>query len=615
MMPKPSSSQYSAERPSPSLVETYDFLVLGSGIAGLTYALKVAEHGRVAVVTKGAAAEGATRYAQGGVCAVLDKNDSVEAHIRDTMIAGVYLNDPRAVEVVCSEGPAAVLELARFGAKFTRTRGGKLHLTREGGHSARRIVHAADATGAEIERALLSEVTAHRNVRIFENLQAVDLVLGEGPEGERIALGADVLNPETNTMHRFLASATLLATGGAGQVYPLTTNPRVATGDGVAMAHRARASIANMEFVQFHPTALYNPSNSFERAFLISEAVRGEGGRLLNLKGDRFMSQYDARAELAPRDVVARAIHFELEKSGSPHVYLDISHRSSSDVLAHFPTISAHCESIGIDITKEPIPVIPAQHYMCGGVQAGLHGQSSLPGLFVCGEAACSGLHGANRLASNSLLEGLVFGSRAVLASVMHAEVVQAKAWDSFRVASTATDFTGPRAPRPLSSAAKAWVAAKRADLTGVMWDAAGIVRSQAKMHNALKEVSEMYLETRALLESYGESTDLLELRNLVTVGELILTSALQRKESRGGHFCLDYPEAVPQEARATVISTSLSRRRLDLMSSNNSKRVSETIKNKKVFGNGQVSVPGSPKRSISQPRSREASFIRSSED
>lgn len=583
--------------PTPS-VQHFDFLVLGSGIAGLTYALKVAEHGRVAVVTKGDISEGCTRYAQGGICAVLDASDSIEAHVRDTMIAGAFLNDPRAVDVVCREGPQYVLELAEFGARFTRTQGGDLHLTREGGHSARRIVHAADATGAEIERALVAAVRAHPSITVFENHLAVDLVMGEGPDETPLALGADVLRPDVMSMTRFVAAVTMLATGGAGQVYPLTTNPCVATGDGMAMAHRAKAIIANLEFVQFHPTALYAPgcpnpegvSTPDGRAFLISEAVRGEGGRLFNVDGQRFMPSYDARAELAPRDVVARAIHSEMTNAGTHHVLLDISHKPASDILSHFPNIAKHCAALGVDVTRDPIPVKPAQHYMCGGVQAGLDGETNIPGLFACGEVACSGLHGANRLASNSLLEGLVFGSRAVLKSAEHAQRITANSPEALRAVSTGTDFTGPRAPRPLSQAASAWVAAKRSELTRIMWSSAGIVRHQARIYAALHEVAEIYLEIRALCENYGVNPEVVELRNLVTVGELILSSALQRRESRGGHFCEDYPTEVPTAARATVISTNI-KRRLDL----------RKIKAAKLAGSG----PGSPRR----PSGRELSI------
>lgn len=553
------------------VVHAVDFLVLGSGIAGLTYALKVAEHGRVAVVTKGKAIEGCTRYAQGGISAVLDATDSVEDHIQDTLIAGAYLNDIDAVKIVCSEGPDLVLELARFGAEFTKNGNGELHLTKEGGHSSRRIVHAADATGAEIERALLECANRHPNIVMYEHYLAVDLVVGKTHDTEEdIALGADVLNLKTMELCRFAAPTTMVATGGAGQIYPLTTNPLVSTGDGIAMAHRANAAVANMEFVQFHPTALHAPSCPQPgglqpgKAFLISEAVRGEGGILLSADGSRrFMEGLDPRKELAPRDIVARAIQSEMRTYNSDHVLLDISHRPREEVLSHFPTIAGQCAQMGIDITSEPIPVVPAQHYLCGGINAGIHGETSIPGLFACGEVACSGLHGANRLASNSLLEGLVFGARAVHSSIAYIEFSLQK-YDRALVAATngqnvAEKWRKP--PQQLSSAAQAWVQAKREALQRIMWDAAGIVRDNQRMKKSLTDIAELYIESRALCESYGVNQDIIELRNMVTVGELILSSALQRKESRGGHYRVDFPKPLPQEAHATVISTSAKRR------------------------------------------------------
>ncbi|GAB4820924.1 hypothetical protein N2152v2_007970 [Parachlorella kessleri] len=556
----PGTKPASGGATSPPAVQHFDFLVLGSGIAGLSYALKVAQHGRVALVTKSSADEGCTRYAQGGICAVLDAADSVADHVRDTMIAGAFLNDRQAVEVVCREGPKLVLELARFGAEFTRGEAGELHLTREGGHSARRIVHAADATGAEIERALLASARANPNIAFYEHHLTTDLVLGE-VQGMRYCLGADVLDQTAMTMTRFVAPVTMLATGGAGQVYPNTTNPTVATGDGMAMAYRARATIANMEFVQFHPTSLFRPgcpipnSGPRGRSSLITEAVRGEGGWLYNLNGERFMPKYDDRMELAPRDIVARAIQAEMRNHGHSHVLLDISHKPGSEVLSHFPNVAAECAAAGVDITRDPIPVVPAQHYMCGGVQTGLLGETDILGLYACGEVSCSGLHGANRLASNSLLEGLVFGNRAVEPSVAHADHALRYAGTALYYASTHADFAGSKAPRGLPSSAGAWVASKRQELRDLMWQGAGIVRRVGEMKPVLSKLSEMCVETKAMAEAYGVSTEMVELRNMVTVGELIMSSALQRKESRGGHYCLDYPEAVPQECHATVIS------------------------------------------------------------
>ena len=557
-------------------VLSVDFLVLGSGIAGLSYALKVAEFGQVAIVTKGPAVEGCTRYAQGGISAVLDANDSVESHVEDTLIAGAYLNDVNAVNVVCSEGPRRVMELAEIGASFTTSDEGSLHLTKEGGHSARRVVHAADATGEEIERALLHKTQNHPNITFFEHQLAVDLVTGVDSSGDSVALGADVLCLKTDKLRRFIAPSTLLATGGAGQIYPLTTNPLVSTGDGIAMAHRAQAAVANMEFVQFHPTALHSDScpnksvvETKGRAFLISEAVRGEGGILLSADGmKRFMENVDPRKELAPRDIVARAIQSEMRNAGSTHVLLDVSHMSQDEIYSHFPNIASHCATMGIDITTTPIPVLPAQHYLCGGVKAGLHGETNIPGLFACGEVACSGLHGANRLASNSLLEGLVFGTRAVDAAVAHNNRVltSGKYYVAFQDANNVENVAERwrRPPQGLSTAAQAWVQAKRHRVQAIMWEAAGIVRDHVRMKSALGEIADLYIESRAICESYGINKDLVELRNMVTVAELILSSALQRKESRGGHYRIDYPRSIPKEARATIISTS-ARRRLNL--------------------------------------------------
>lgn len=582
-----------AAAPAPALappaVRSFDFLVIGSGIAGLTYALKVAEHGSVAVITKAAADEGCTRYAQGGICAVLDAHDSVEAHVADTMVAGAHLSDRRAVEVVCREGPGYVLELARLGAQFTLREdaaalraahatagvsawpGAALHLTREGGHSARRIVHAADATGAEIERALLAAVRAHPAIQIFEHQLSLDLLTGEAAGGVRYALGADALDTRSGAVTRFVAPVTMLASGGAGQVYPLTTNPGVSTGDGMAMAYRARAALSNLEFVQFHPTALVSAacptpagSTADGRAFLVSEAVRGEGGRLLDASGRRFMPGYDSRAELAPRDVVARAIQAEMAAASAGHVLLDCSHLRRDDVLRHFPTIAAECARLGLDMAAEPVPVAPAQHYMCGGVSAGLHGETSLPGLFACGEVASSGLHGANRLASNSLLEGLVFANRAVGASVAHAAHAASAAAGALRAAAAGAGLA--RAAVSLPPGAAAWVAGRRRRLAELMWSAAGIVRRQADMKAAMSEIAGMYEETKAMAEAHGPSTEMAELRNLVTVGALVMSSALQRRESRGGHYCVDFPEALPLGlAASTVVSKASMRKRLDV--------------------------------------------------
>ncbi|KAK2077341.1 hypothetical protein QBZ16_004975 [Prototheca wickerhamii] len=470
--------------PSPRLpsVESVDFLVLGSGIAGLSYALAVAEHGRVAVVTKGPADEGCTRYAQGGICAVLDPLDSVEAHVRDTLRAGAWLNDPGAVDAVCREGPALVLELARLGADFTRAEGGPrgaapsgLHLTREGGHSARRIVHAADATGAEIERALLARARAHSNIQLHEHYVGIDLVTGD-VAGERVCLGADALDVARGRRVRFLSPVTMLATGGAGQLYPVTTNPSVATGDGMGMAARAGARLSGLEFVQFHPTAL-------------------------------------ARMELAPRDVVARAIQSEMLAHGADHVLLDVRHLAAREVLAHFPTIAARCAARGVDITRDAIPVAPAQHYMCGGVWADLDAQTSLPGLFAAGEVACSGLHGANRLASNSLLEGLRLARSGEAQSAMIALRREAEIVDG-------VSREKGQYEQHDSSLSDALRGARRR-LREAMWRGAGIVRDERGMREALDRVEGVRHEAeraaRRVTPADARARDAVELRNLAS--------------------------------------------------------------------------------------------------
>eukprot|EP00879_Flechtneria_rotunda_P003298 GHRR01003523.1.p1 GENE.GHRR01003523.1~~GHRR01003523.1.p1 ORF type:complete len:550 (+),score=178.06 GHRR01003523.1:994-2643(+) len=475
----------------------------------------------------------------------------------------------RAVEVVCREGPARVLELVKMGADFTRNTDGTLHLTREGGHSNRRIVHAADLTGKEIERALLAAAHAHPNIIFHEHHLATELVVDE-VSGQLHCFGVDVLDQRSSSMIRCLGLSTMLATGGAGQVYPNTTNPYVATGDGMAMAYRAGASMSNMEFVQFHPTALYSEQSAAGgaagRTFLITEAVRGEGGYLFNLKGKRFMFNYDARLELAPRDVVARAIQDQMLQHGDPHVLLDISHKPSSEVLSHFPNIAARCSQQGIDITQDPIPVLPAQHYMCGGVATGLRGETSVQGLFACGEVACSGLHGANRLASNSLLEGLVFADRAAGPSVAHAEYASRYCARQIHYAAASAEFSGPRAARALSGPTADWVAAKRQEIRHLMWECCGIVRLTKELQRAQAQLAAAYIEVKAVYKHYGVNTQLVELMNLVTVAELIVSCALQRRESRGLHYNPDHPTAAAEAVPSVIASSIKSRYDLDAL-------------------------------------------------
>lgn len=528
------------------MTERYDFLVLGSGVAGLSYALRVAEHGTVAVVTKKASAESNTNYAQGGIAAVMGDDDTYHSHIEDTLVAGAGLCDRDVVEIVVKEGPERIRELIEFGARFTREHG-VLHLGREGGHSVHRIVHAADATGREVERAILANVQAHPNIDIFEYHFALDLIT-EHHLGQHVTrlrpdihcYGAYVLDEKAKAVKTLLAKTTLLATGGSGQVYLHTTNPAIATGDGIAMAYRAKARIANMEFVQFHPTTLAHPDAD---SFLISEAVRGEGGLLLNQGGERFMPKYDARAELAPRDIVARAIDDQLKQRGDAYVLLDISHRPADRVRAHFPTIYETCLGFGIDITQQPIPVVPAAHYQCGGVQTDIFGRTSLAGLFACGEVASTGLHGANRLASNSLLEALVFSHRALEPSVAYA---QDTAW---RADIPAWDDSGTERPHE-------WVLVShnREELRRVMWDYVGIVRSNLRLERALRRTRLLYEETEEFYRASRVSPGLCELRNLIAVAYLIIRSAQMRRESRGLHYMLDYPEPVEEECRPTLV-------------------------------------------------------------
>ncbi|GMU59790.1 MAG: L-aspartate oxidase [Myxococcaceae bacterium] len=512
------------------MVRQFDFVVLGGGIAGLTCALEAAKHGKVAVLTKRARSEGNTVYAQGGVASVLSKEDSFERHVEDTMIAGAGLNHRDVVELTVTEGPGRLNALVSLGAEFNRRASGEFDLTREGGHSKRRIVHAGDVTGREVERALLAACD-EAPIEFFEHTTAIDLILDRAqPRGKGRALGCYALR-EDGAIETFLGKVTVLATGGAGKVYLYTSNPDVATGDGVAMAYRAGVAIANMEFYQFHPTCLFHPE---AKNFLISEALRGEGGRLkLRSTGERFMKRYDERGELAPRDIVARAIDAEIKRTGDGYVHLDMTHLGKSYLMERFPNIYARCRDFGIDIAAQPIPVVPAAHYMCGGVVVDAHGKTSVPGLYAAGEVTCTGLHGANRLASNSLLEGLVFGHRVAVESAKELQAgVPSPApppdWDP-----------GHAVPSDeLVVVSQNWEEIRR-----LMWNFVGIVRSGKRLARARRRLDMLREEIRQYYWDYRVTRDVVELRNIADVAHLIVECATRRKESRGLHYTLDYPD------------------------------------------------------------------------
>lgn len=507
---------------------SYDFLVIGSGIAGLTYALKVADRGTVCVVTKKTETDSNTNYAQGGVASVFGADDSMAAHIEDTLATGAGLSHRDAVAAMVGEGPALVEELYRLGVGFTLAGPARFDLGKEGGHSRRRIVHAKDYTGFEIERTLAAKVRAHRNVTILEHHLAVDLIVGTAA-GERRCLGVYVLDLASGEMESYAAGAVLLASGGIGQAYLHTTNPPIATGDGVAMAWRAGATVANMEFVQFHPTTLYQDhADDSGRSFLISEAVRGEGAMLRTLDGRAFMADYHASAELAPRDVVARAIDAELKASGDSHVLLDISPLGLDRFRQRFPAISQGCAERGVDLTRLAIPVVPRAHYSCGGVRTDLMGHTDIAGLYAAGECACTGVHGANRLASNSLLEALVFAARAATAAGETAAAGPVPAWD----------YVGT-----VPSRERVVVSHNRLAIRQLMWNYVGIVRSDQRLARAAARLAAINDEIRDYYWRYRVGEELAELRNLSAVAGLVIECAAQRNESRGLHYNQDHPQ------------------------------------------------------------------------
>jgi L-aspartate oxidase len=520
-----------------------DFLVVGSGIAGLRAALDCARFGRVVLVTKDRLPESSSRYAQGGIASVWSPEDSFESHIEDTLAAGAGLCHRDAVEVVVREGPARVRELIALGTSFD-LRGDpdepEYDLGQEGGHSQRRILHAVDATGREIIRALSEAVRAEPNVEIRENHLGVDLILEQTAHGP-VCWGAYVLDRETRAVHRFLARATFLCTGGAGKVYLYTSNPDVATGDGLAMAYRARVPVANMEFFQFHPTCLFHPA---AKSFLVTEAMRGEGAILRRPDGEAFMKRYDPRAELAPRDVVARAIDNEMKVHGWDCVFLDITHREPEFVRTRFPTVHRTCLGFGIDITRQPIPVVPAAHYACGGVVTDVNGATALSRLYACGEVACTGLHGANRLASNSLLEALVLGHRAA-----------AHACERLRGDTTRPPALSPWEPGDATDSDESVVVTQNWDeIRRLMWNYVGIVRSDRRLARARNRIALLQEEIREYYWDFLLTSDLAELRNIADVAELIVTCASARRESRGLHYTIDHPRTEPAWARDTIV-------------------------------------------------------------
>lgn len=528
-------------------IQHYDVLIIGSGAAGLSTALHLAgRRARIGVIAKGCLTEGATLYAQGGISAVVDESDSQQAHVEDTQRAGAGLCNAEVVRYTVSHARAAIDWLIDMGVPFDRetSTDGKVnfHLTREGGHSHRRVLHAADATGRAVEVTLVDQLKAHPDIDVLEHHLAIDLVTSAklGSADNR-CVGCYVLDKTNNTVHTLACRFIVLATGGAGKVYLYTSNPDVSTGDGIAMAWRAGCRVANMEFIQFHPTCLYHPQ---AKSFLITEAVRGEGGRLLLPNGEPFVHTFHPAAELAPRDVVARAIDHEMKRLGIDCVYLDISFKSKSFIEKHFPTVYARCLDFGIDISTTPIPVVPAAHYTCGGVMADLRGRTDIDGLYAIGETAFTGLHGANRMASNSLLECLVFAKAAAediqqrLAEPASAQPLPA--WDDSRVTESKEEIL---------------VAHDWDELRRVMWDYVGIVRSDRRLQRSLKRIQTLAAEVDEYYANFKVTNDLLELRNLVLVAELIVRSAISRKESRGLHYNVDHPDPSPTTPVNTIMA------------------------------------------------------------
>lgn len=513
-----------------------DFLIVGSGIAGLSYALKVAEYGKVSIVTKSNEDESNTKYAQGGVAVVVDKEDSYDKHILDTMVAGDGLCLREVVEGVVQEGPERIAEIVQYGIQFDKKPTGDYHLAKEGGHSEHRVLHFKDLTGLQIEKVLLEKIHQHPNIEILTHYFAIEIItehhLGQliNKSSENIhCYGIYALNTLNGVVEPIQAKVTMMASGGAGHIYSTTTNPTIATGDGIAMVYRAKGKVRNMEFIQFHPTALYEPG--VYPSFLISEALRGHGAVLRNKQGEDFVLNYDARGSLAPRDVVARAIDAEMKKSGDDFMLLDIRHVSKVELMKHFPNIYAKCLSIGIDISKDLIPVVPAAHYMCGGIMVNEQGQSSIKNLYACGECASTGLHGANRLASNSLLEALVYAHRSAISAKVDQQKNQFRddlpSWNEHGMQLSNEDILVTHNIR---------------EMQRIMSDYVGIVRSDFRLERAMRRLELLYLETEEFYKKTKLSVKLCELRNLIQVSYIVIKSAMMRKESRGLHYTTDYP-------------------------------------------------------------------------
>jgi L-aspartate oxidase len=527
---------------------TYDFLIIGSGIAGLTFALKAAQHGRVCIITKSNEDESNTKYAQGGVAAVADlKKDSYRKHIKDTLDSGDGLCHKNIVEIVVKEGPDRVNEVIEWGARFDKNQRGEFDLAKEGGHSAHRVLHHKDVTGLEIERTLLKQIQKNQNIDFFTHYFAIDIITQHhlGVDVTRRTkniecYGVYALDTRRNRVDTILSKTTILATGGAGHVYMNTTNPTIATGDGIAMVYRAKGKVMNMEFIQFHPTALYNPGEY--PSFLITEAIRGFGAVLRDINGKEFMQKYDKRGSQATRDIVARAIDNEMKISGSDHVWLDCRHLDKKKFIEHFPNIYDKCNSIGIDISRDMIPVVPAAHYICGGIMTDEHARSSIKYLYACGECACTGLHGANRLASNSLLEAMVFSHRAYIDAVKQVK--------KNTLPSNIPDWN---AEGTISPEEMVLITFTRSELQYIMSNYVGIVRSNIRLQRAWKRLELIYRETEELYQRTVVSPQLCELRNLINIAYLIVKCAMQRHESRGLNYNTDYKKKA-LVARDTVV-------------------------------------------------------------